>query len=254
MGNTNVSNSTELRTAIQLAGPGDTITLVGAGPFSVGTLAKLTSTTLPTNPGGGYSIIGNPSAVVEDTRIYQDNIDGANGPSVVQDLTFEYTDAALNTTAILRATSGAYTISGVDFFGTHSGWSGNSSTYISLTVSSPLSPTTSSNNSTLVFSNNNVAITGQGSGPGGSLFTGTTGGSAFIQSFNNQGGVTLNGNVFDEAGYLSSFNFFNSSTVSSLGAYSVTNNTFTRSSNQTVRTRGNRLENVSVALSGNTFS
>ncbi|MFN5466190.1 MAG: calcium-binding protein [Cyanobacteriota bacterium] len=254
MGNTNVSNSTELRTAIQLAGPGDTITLVGAGPFSVGTLAKLTSTTLPTNPGGGYSIIGNPSAVVEDTRIYQDNIDGANGPSVVQDLTFEYTDAALNTTAILRATSGAYTISGVDFLGTHSGWSGNSSTYISLTVSSPLSPTTSSNNSTLVFSNNNVAITGQGSGPGGSLFTGTTGGSAFIQSFNNQGGVTLNGNVFDEAGYLSSFNFFNSSTVSSLGAYSVTNNTFTRSSNQTVRTRGNRLENVSVALSGNTFS
>lgn len=254
MANTNVSDSTQLRTAIQLAGPGDTITLVGAGPFSVGTLAKLTSTTLPTNPGGGYQIIGNPSAVVQDTRIYQDNIDGQNGPNVVQNLTLNYTGAATNTTSILRSTSGTYTISGVTFSGSHSGWSGNSSTYISLTVSNPLTATTSTNNSTLNFTGNTVSITGQGQGPGGSLFTGTTGGSAFIQSFNNQGGVTLTGNTFDEAGYLSSFNFFNSPTVTSLGAYSVTGNTFTRTANQTVRTRGNRLENVNVTLSGNTFN
>ncbi|MFM7641749.1 MAG: calcium-binding protein, partial [Cyanobium sp.] len=140
------------------------------------------------------------------------------------------------------------------FSGSHSGWSGNSSTYISLTVSNPLTATTSTNNSTLNFTGNTVSITGQGQGPGGSLFTGTTGGSAFIQSFNNQGGVTLTGNTFDEAGYLSSFNFFNSPTVTSLGAYSVTGNTFTRTANQTVRTRGNRLENVNVTLSGNTFN
>lgn len=254
MANTNVSDSTQLRTAIQLAGPGDTITLVGAGPFSVGTLAKLTSTTLPTNPGGDYQIIGNPSAIVQDTRIYQDNIDGKNGPSVVQDLTLNYTGAAANTTAILRSTSGTYTISGVTFSGSHSGWSGNGSTYISLTVSNPLTATTSTNNSTLNFTGNTVSITGQGQGPGGSLFTGTTGGSAFIQSFNNQGGVTLSGNIFDEAGYLSSFNFFNSPSVTSLGTYSVTGNTFTRTANQTARTRGNRLENVNVTLSGNTFN
>ena len=34
---------------------------------------------------------------------------------------------------------------------------------------------------------------------------------------------------------------------------SITNNTFFRSANQNARTRGNRLENVSVTLSGNTF-
>jgi hypothetical protein len=252
----NVSNSTQLRNAIQQAVSGDNIILTAAsGPYNgIGTLSKLTSTTLPTVSGSGFTITLNGNTI-NDARIYQDNVDGYSGfPSTVTGGTLNYTGAAANTGAILRSTNGTYNINGVSFTGAHSGWSGNGSTYISLTVSNPLTATTSTNNSTLTFSGNMVSITGQGQGAGGSLFTGTTGGSAFIQSFNNQGGVTLSGNTFDEAGYLSSFNFFNSPTVTSLGTYSVTGNTFTRSANQTVRTRGNRLENVNVSLSGNIFN
>ncbi len=252
----NVSDSTQLRNAIQQAVSGDNIILSAAsGPYNgIGTLSKLTSTTLPTVPGSGFTITLNGNTI-NDARIYQDNVDGYSGfPGTVTGGTLNYTNAAANTGAILRSTNGSYNINGVSFTGAHSGWSGNSSTYISLTVSNPLTATTSTNNSSLSFTGNTVSITGQGTGAGGTLFTGTTGGSAFIQSFNNQGGVTLSGNTFDEAGFLSSFNFFNSPTVTSLGAYSITNNIFTRTANQTVRTRGNRLENVTVTLSGNTFN
>lgn len=233
----------------------DLILTAGSGPYSgIGTLSKLTSTTLPTVAGNGFAITLNGNTI-NNARICQDKIDGYSGfPSTVTGGTLNYTGAAANTGAILRSTSGTYSITGVSFTVAHSCWSGNSSTYISLTVSNPLTATTSTNHSTLTFSGNNVSIAVQGQGAGGSLFNGTTGGSAFIQSFNNQGGVTLSGNTFDEAGFLRSFNFFNSPMVTSLGAYSVTGNTFTRTANQTARTRGNRLENVNVTLSGNTFN
>ena len=246
-----VTTSTELRDAIQLAEPGDVITLSGVGPFSVGTLAKLTSTTLPTNPGGEYQIIGDgtPGQTISNTRIYQENIDGPNAPSVVQDLTLNYTSG---TNAILRATKGSYTVDNVSFTGTHTGWAGNGNNYISLTVSNPLTGSTSTNSSSLIFKDSDVSINGiLGNG-----FNGTSGGAAFIQSWNNEGEVTLSGNTFDESGYLAAFQFYNSPGTGSpnLGMYTISDNTFLRTTNKTTRSRGERLENVSAILSGNSFN
>jgi Ca2+-binding RTX toxin-like protein len=246
-----VTDSDQLRNAIQLAEPGDIITLSGSGPFSVGTLAKLTSTTLPTNPGGDYQIIGDgtPGQTITNTRIYQENIDGPDAPSIVQDLTLNYTSG---TNAILRATKGSYTVDNVSFTGTHTGWAGNGNSYISLTVSNPLTASTSTNSSSLIFKDSDVSINGM---PGNG-FNGTSGGAAFIQSWNNEGEVTLSGNTFDESGYLAAFQFYNSPTTGSpnLGAYYITNNTFLRTTNKTTRSRGERLENVSANLSGNSFN
>jgi Ca2+-binding RTX toxin-like protein len=246
-----VTDSDQLRNAIQLAEPGDTITLSGSGPFSVGTLAKLTSTTLPTNPGGDYQIIGDgtPGQTITNTRIYQENIDGPDAPSVVQDLTLNYTSG---TNAILRATKGSYTVDNVSFTGTHTGWAGNGNSYISLTVSNPLTTSTSTNSSSLIFKDSDVSI----NGIPGNGFNGTSGGAAFIQSWNNEGEVTLSGNTFDESGYLAAFQFYNSPTTGSpnLGAYYITNNTFLRTTNKNTRSRGERLENVSANLSGNSFN
>jgi Ca2+-binding RTX toxin-like protein len=246
-----VTTSTELRDAIQLAEPGDVITLSGVGPFSVGTLAKLTSTTLPTNPGGEYQIIGDgtPGQTISNTRIYQENIDGPNAPSVVQDLTLNYTSG---TNAILRATKGSYTVDNVSFTGTHTGWAGNGNNYISLTVSNPLTGSTSTNSSSLIFKDSDVSI----NGISGNGFNGTSGGAAFIQSWNNEGEVTLSGNTFDESGYLAAFQFYNSPDTGSpnLGMYTISDNTFLRTTNKTTRSRGERLENVSAILSGNSFN
>jgi len=246
-----VTTSTELRDAIQLAEPGDVITLSGVGPFSVGTLAKLTSTTLPTNPGGEYQIIGDgtPGQTISNTRIYQENIDGPNAPSVVQDLTLNYTSG---TNAILRATKGSYTVDNVRFTGTHTGWAGNGNNYISLTVSNPLTGSTSTNSSSLIFKDSDVSI----NGIPGNGFNGTSGGAAFIQSWNNEGEVTLSGNTFDESGYLAAFQFYNSPGTGSpnLGMYTISDNTFLRTTNKTTRSRGERLENVSAILSGNSFN
>jgi len=247
-----VTTSTELRDAIQLAEPGDVITLSGVGPFSVGTLAKLTSTTLPTNPGGEYQIIGDgitPGQTITNTRIYQENIDGPNAPNNVKDLTLNYTSG---TNAILRATKGSYTVDNVSFTGTHTGWAGNGNNYISLTVSNPLTTSTSTNSSSLIFKDSDVSI----NGIPGNGFNGTSGGAAFIQSWNNEGEVTLSGNTFDESGYLAAFQFYNSPSTGSpnLGMYTITNNTFLRTTNKTTRSRGERLENVSAILTGNTFN
>jgi Ca2+-binding RTX toxin-like protein len=247
-----VTTSTELRDAIQLAEPGDVITLSGVGPFSVGTLAKLTSTTLPTNPGGDYQIIGDgitPGQTITNTRIYQENIDGPNAPNNVKDLTLNYTSG---TNAILRATKGSYTVDNVSFTGTHTGWAGNGNSYISLTVSNPLTTSTSTNSSSLIFKDSDVSI----NGIPGNGFNGTSGGAAFIQSWNNEGEVTLSGNTFDESGYLAAFQFYNSPGTGSpnLGMYTISDNTFLRTTNKTTRSRGERLENVSAILSGNSFN
>ena len=243
-----VTTSAELRNAIQLATTGDVITLSGSGPFSVGTLAKLPSY-LPTSPGGDYTIVGDGTQVITNTRIYQANIDGPNAPGIVKDLNLDYNNG---TGAILRATTGSYTVDNVSFTGTHTGWAGNGNNYITLTVSNPLTATTSTNSSTLIFKNSDVSI----NGISGNGFNGTSGGAAFIQSWNNQdGGVVLENNVFDESGYLAAFHFYNSpSANNSLGDYMISGNIFNRTSNKTVRSRGERLENVSAELKGNTFN
>ena len=80
------------------------------------------------------------------------------------------------------------------------------------------------------------------------------GGSAFLHSWNNSGSLLIRDSLFDEAGFLSSFNILNFTASVAAGSVQISGNTFTRSDNQiVVRSTGNILGNVSATLSGNTF-
>ena len=241
-------DSAALRSAIQTATSGTQIDLFGgASPFSVTTLAKRPSFN-PIVKTDNYTIAGpagTRTAIVENTRIYQPNVDGAYGPNIVKDLTLNYTSSSLNTGAILRATTGTRTLDNLLITGQHSGWQGNGGVYMSLTVSNASNAIDTS----LILKNSTIAVSGQ------------VGGSAFLQSWNNKGMVNLENNQFDEAGLnAGSFHFgttYADLTTSSgqLGTYFISNNTFTRSSgSQTPRSRGNRLETVIADVQGNTFS
>lgn len=254
-----VSTSTALRTAIQAVSSTDpTIQLTGSGTYStVVTLGKISCDT-PTVAYSGYTVQGasstlSSSATIQDTRIYQQNVDGPYSPGTVQNLTFNYdktSGASSNGGPLLSVTGTAarsITLNNVAFTGTHSGWNGNGNLYMSLRSFSPSSPL----NTTLTLSGVKVSITGQNNS-----FNGTTGGSAFLHNWNNNGVVTITGSEFDEAGYLSSFNFLNFTAPSSTTAapvHIISSNTFKRTSNATVRPEGNVLSNVNATLTGNTF-
>jgi hypothetical protein len=241
----NVSDSTQLRTAIQNVTSSDPLINVADGNYTtITTLAKLPSyLPAPAVPFiNGYTIDGASriGTVINDTRIYQQNIDGPYAPSTVKDLTLKYNSLS-NNTAILRATSGSYTLDNLLITGQHSGWAGNGGVYMSLTVSDGTNPI----NANLTLSNSTVSVTGQ------------TGNASFLQSWNNTGTVTLSNNNFSEAGLnAGSFHFATmypggDTTAGQLGMYEVSSNTFTGSGAN--KTRGNRLETVDAMVSGNTF-
>lgn len=242
----NVSTSTQLRTAIQNVTSLDPLINVADGTYTtITTLAKLPS--YPSEPAvpfiNGYTIDGTSQSntVINDTRIYQQNIDGFYAPSIVKDLTLNYNSLS-NNTAILRATSGSYTLDNLLITGQHSGWAGNGGVYMSLTVSDGTNPI----NANLILSDSTISVTGQ------------SGNAAFLQSWNNTGTVTLNNNDFSEAGlnagsfHLATMYPGGDTTAGPLGMYEVSNNTFTGSG--TNKTRGNRLETVSAMVYGNTFN
>jgi hypothetical protein len=250
----NVSTSAQLRTAIQAASSSDATINVASGSYSsVITLAKLPSyRPEPAVAYNGYSIIGTApreSTVINDTRIYQQNIDGSYAPSTVKDLTLQYSSAVSNNTAILRANSGSYTLDNLAITGQHAGWTGNGGVYISLTVSNAtVDPdgVPSGIDADLTLKNSTIAVSGQ------------VGNSAFLQSWNNDGNVTLDNNNFNEAGLNSgSFHFATmysggATTAGPLGMYEISNNTFSGSGAN--KPRGNRLETVEAMVFGNTFS
>jgi Ca2+-binding RTX toxin-like protein len=264
-----VSNSTELRAAIQAAkGTGFTpgavgdpiIQLTGTGSFSSAiTLGKRSSTNPAPFAYTGYTVEGAgssaaTSAELQDTRIFQQNIDSAFSPGTVQNLRLNYSSSS-NGNALLSVTSTAartLTIKNVNFTGTTTGWSSNGNLYMSLRSFSNTSPL----NTTFTLDNVNVAITGQNSG-----FTTspTSGGSAFFHNWNNAGVVTIKDSVFDEGGFRSSFNFNNFGTLTTIPPNTppnniISGNTFKRTTNANVRDEGNRLQNVTATLSSNTFS
>jgi hypothetical protein len=246
MATVTVSDSSQLRSAIQSAAAGDVIELNGASPFSVTTLAKFVSFS-PLNPVGVYTVqsASGGKRTLSNTRIYQQNIDGPYVPSNVNNVVLNYSNG--NNTAIFRATTGTYSFNAIDITGTHGGWAGNGSVYMSMTVSDGLNPI----NTNLTLSNSTVSLAGQ-SGFNAAAGTGSV--SAFMQSWNNSGGVTLSNNVFDEAGYKTSFHFASINSGGALrGVYTIAGNTFKRTSNANVRDRGNRLESVIATVTGNTF-
>ena len=245
----NVSTSTQLRTAIQNASLSDPIINVATGNYStVTTLAKICSHSEPPVPFKGYSIIGTiprTSTIINDTRIYQQNIDGAYAPAVVKDLTLQYNSATTNNTAILRATTGTYTLDDIIMTGQHGGWAGNGGVYMSMTASNADIATVNAN---LTLKNSTVSVTGQASGQN----------AAFLQSWNNNGNVELSNNIFDEAGLnAGSFHFATMytggvTTNGPLGIYKVADNNFSGSGLN--KSRGNRLETVEAMVYGNTFN
>lgn len=267
-----VSNSLELRDAIQNATAlNPDILLNDSLSYAVTTLAKFPCFD-PLQRYDGYTInTTNPSldrtaVIVNDTRIYQENIDGPYAPSTISNLTLKYNSAIANNTAILRDTIGTYTLTNVDIIGEHGGWAGNGRTYMALNQSNG---NTSTQDVDLMIAGSHIAVTGQvGFDPVNN--TGNT--SAFLLSWNNKGDVTItnnkraDGNGFDESGYKSSFHFATlypkpdmstpPPTSPFLGNYSITSTDFYRSDSATqkVRDRGNRLESVKAYLSDNSFS
>ena len=260
----NAATDAQLRTLIQNANSSDIINLTTPAPFaySITTLAKKSSNTpeQPT-PFSGYTIQSSQALIppaqgastsaaltreFSNTRIYQQNIDGAYSPGLIKDVEFIYTTG---NDALLSATKGNFTLSNVRFTGTHSGWagSGNGNKYFSLISSSAAAPITVP----LTLTNVTVGITGQGNG-----FNGTTGGSAFLHSWNNNGPVSITNSIFDESGFASTLNLLGTGATPT-GSYTITNNLFNRNNNaanRTVRPEGNRLENVNAVLSRNSFS
>ena len=260
----NAATDAQLRTLIQNANSSDIINLTTPAPFaySITTLAKKSSNTpeQPT-PFSGYTIQSSQALTppaqgastsaaltreFSNTRIYQQNIDGAYSPGLIKDVEFIYTTG---NDALLSATKGNFTLSNVKFTGTHSGWagSGNGNKYFSLISSSAAAPITVP----LTLTNVTVGITGQGNG-----FNGTTGGSAFLHSWNNNGPVSITNSIFDESGFASTLNLLGTGATPT-GSYTITNNLFNRNNNaanRTVRPEGNRLENVNAVLSRNSFS
>jgi Ca2+-binding RTX toxin-like protein len=257
---TNVTNSAELRTAIQRVVSADPLINVANGPYAVTTLAKLPSYVPdPAVPFvNGYTISGTSqvNTVFTDTRIYQPNIDGPFGPRIIRDLNLNYTSATSNNTAILRTTTGypaSFTIQRVRFTGQHGGWAGNGGVYISLTVSDGNTPANSVNavNTDLTLQASTISLTNQ------------SGNASFLQSWNNRGTVTIGGststagNTFNETGLnRGSFHFASmypgGASGAKLGTYSLRNNTF--NGGGTTRDNSNRLENVHATVTSNTFN
>jgi len=239
-------DSTALRSAIQAATSGTQIDLTGGpNPFSVTTLAKFPCFD-PLQRTDIYTIAGpagTRTAIVENTRIYQENIDGPYGPNIVQDLTLNYTSALLNKNAILRATAGSRTLNNLAITGQHSGWAGNGGVYMSLATSSGFNPISTD----LTLSNSTIAVSGQ------------VGTASFMQSWNNAGTVNLTSNIFNEAGLnRGSFHFATmypggGAGDGTFGTYNVSGNTF--NGNNTTKSNCNRVESVQEAnIIGNTFN
>jgi len=256
MASQTVSTSAQLRTAIQQANFGDIITLNGNDvTFDVLTLAKnVCGSSEPTTLDSGYTIEGNNHTLL-NTRIFQANVDGPYGPGTVKGtaanliLNYESGGEATANSALFTAVNADYVLDALTITGNHTGWTGNGGKYFSATAFQ-----TNTVSAKIDLTGSLINVTGQA---GFDATATNAGGSAFLHSWNNTKDVTLASNVFDESGFLSSFNFYNQTYNNTLfeGKYIIDGNTFTRSSDNRVfhENEGNRLTNVQATLTSNTF-
>jgi Ca2+-binding RTX toxin-like protein len=248
MATINASSNQALRNAIQNAESIDIINIITNNLSGVTTLGKISSYVLAPKPQSGYTVTGSTGSpatrTLNNTRIYQENVDGHYSPGLVKDLTLRYTTGGFaDGNSILSATTGNFTLQNLILTGSHRGWDGNSNKYISLTSFNPTAPITVP----LTLDSVNVVIQGQGN------FNQATGigGSAFLHSWNNNGPVTITNSSFDESGFSTSLNLLGTGTTPS-GTYTISNNTFL--GGFTVRPEGNRLQNVNATLTDNLFT
>jgi len=253
-----------LRSAISAAASGDTI-LLDVGSFDI------TSTTTPAASGSAPATFARFGAkalsfsgagrslttVTGNARLYVSSLDRIGGLPldlnlsslrlqyaqasgyILQfgDLLFNFLgfDQACNPYYAVDNTIVGLSLSDVGFIGTHFG-TGFGSSYLQAMAGYSSS---GSGRLDITLDRLDVALTGQAG------FNGSTGGAAF---FSGQGdGITLRRSSFDEAGYRSAFTIFDSSNVS------IAANIFRRSSNRTIRSAGEILQNSSGRMSANTF-
>jgi Ca2+-binding RTX toxin-like protein len=252
------TTSALLRTAIQSALAADIVQLTGAGPFtSITTLTKIARGAVRADQVFGYTVQGSnvdlsQSQTLQNTRIFQQNIDGPYAPGTIKNLTLSYTAiGAANGNALLSVENAGSTrnfiIDNVSFTGFHSGWNGNGNKYMSLIGGDQVTI-----DAAIELKNSAVSITGQNNGFQATKGVGS-GGSAFFHNWNNLAAIKIQNTNFDEAGFLSSFNLLNI-TSGINGSALIDGNTFRRTADQNVRWEGNRLQNVDATLKGNTFS
>lgn len=247
MATVNVNSISSLRSAIQAAGSVDIINITSASLTGGTTLGKMSSYTIAPTPNSGYTVTGSTgnaaTRVLNNSRIYQQNVDGSYSPGVVKNLTLRYLNTYTDTNSLLSATTGNFTLDNIVITGSHKGWRGNGYKYFSLTSFNAAAPITVP----LTLKNSTINVTGQGNFD---AMTGV-GGSAFLHSWNNNGPVVITGNMFDEAGFASSLNILGSG-LTPTGNYTVSGNTFMGGS--TVRAEGNRFQNVNATISDNHFT
>lgn len=137
---------------------------------------------------------------------------------------------------------GVVSLDGVNFAGVHSGAVGSAGgapfgNYMDVAVST-----------SLTFNNINVALTGQG---GGSYFANnpTTYGSAFLLANGPQ--ITVTNSTFNEAGYRNALSLWGQPGFAT--NVTISDNTFTRTANQNIRTAGETLSGVTGSVINNTF-
>jgi Ca2+-binding RTX toxin-like protein len=252
-----------LRAAISAAGSDDTIQL-DVGRFNI------TSTTTPEASGNApatfarfgakaLSFIGagqDLTTVTGNARIYASQLDRSGGVPLDLNLSSLRLEYALASGYILQfgdlfnpfdfGRSGnpyyavsntilGLSLSNISFSGSHAG-AGFGSSYLQAAAGFSRSGAA---RLAINLDGLDVALTGQAG------FSGTSGGGAF---FSGQGdGIVLQRSRFDQAGYRSAFTIVDSSNVS------ITANTFRRSSNRTLRSAGEILQNSSGRVASNNF-
>lgn len=214
---------------ITAAGYNNSLTYSATANCSTGFVNGVTSLT--------YDGVGNfgdasTTTITGNARLFQQNVDGIAPFSVTyRDLDFLYSGGS----GYILSTKATNTIdiTNVSFRGSHAGNASANGNY------SDVRGVTNFN-----LSNSSVALTGQaGFNPGAG-----TGGSSFLLLQGGSGGaITITGNTFDEAGYRNALSIFDSVNVT------ISNNTFQRSSNKSLRSGGEKLLDTSATVDTNTF-
>jgi len=253
-----------IRAAISAAASGDTI-LLDAGSFNITSLTTPDATgaapaTFSQFSAKALSVVGagkTLTTVVGNARIYVRQLDRSGGVPLDLNLSsfrlqyalangyiLQYGDTIFNSLGYDQGGNlyygAANTIVGLSladlsFSGSHAG-AGSGTSYLQAVAGYT---SAGSGRLDLSLDRLDVSLSGQAG------FNGSSGGGSFLYAQGD--GITLRRSNFDQAGYRSAFTIVDSSNVS------ISGNTFRRSTNRTVRSSGEIIQNSSGTIAGNKF-